>query len=428
MFITGPGGVGKSYLLRCIIHYFNNYNINYIITAPTGVASINVGGQTLTSLFGISPKYDTLDSIIDKKTKKIKNGIIKNKVKKIIKTLDVLFIDEISMVSKELFDIVDIYCKNIRNSNKTFGGIQIILIGDFLQLGPVPSSKSKSDNINNKIEVYRCNIHTTYAFMSKIWNKLNLFIIQLTESMRQSDLETFNLLSSIRYGNINNSQIKIFKKKEILMKDLYNEKYKEWVILFGSNFNRNKYNNIMLNKIEKISNIYKSKLITTFEIDNLYKSSLFNVIPKKLELKKDARVMLIKNIKINDYYLVNGDLGYILDFNINKEPIVKFDRFPNISFTITFQTWDIMDQNLQPVISIKQIPLTLAWALTVHKSQGLTFNKVIIHFSDISFEGQAYVALSRITTLEGLKCMNFNNNVIKTNQHCINFYNKINIK
>lgn len=207
------------------------------------------------------------------------------------------------------------------------------------------------------------------------------------------------------------------------MKKIFSKKYKDWVILFGSNYNRDKYNNEMLNKIEKPFNIYKAKLITIYDINDIDKSSLFNVIPKKLELKIGARIMLIKNITLNGYYLVNGDLGYVEDFSSNKDPIITFDRIPHIKFNINPQIWEIFDQQLQPVISIKQIPLTLAWALTVHKSQGLTFHKVIIHFPDISFDGQAYVALSRISSLEGLKCINFNKKSVKTNKFCIDFYN-----
>lgn len=134
--------------------------------------------------------------------------------------------------------------------------------------------------------------------------------------------------------------------------------------------------------------------------------------------------MLIKNIKINSYDLINGDLGYVIDFNDNY-PIVKFDRFPEVSFTIKSYKWEIIDQNFNPVIIIEQIPLSLGWALTVHKSQGLTLNKVIIYFNDITFPGQAYVALSRVKTINNLKCIGFNSKKIKVNQTCINFYNLI---
>lgn len=425
VFITGPGGVGKSYLLKTIIHYFNNNNIKYVTTAPTGVASINIGGQTLTSLFGIIPKYDTLESIIDKETGKIRKEVIKQRVKKIIKKIDVLFIDEISMVSKDLFEMIDIYCKHIRKNANLFGGIQIVLFGDFLQLGPVPTTKTKTDYINNKIEIYKYNKTNVHVFMSKIWNKLKLIIINLKESMRQSDLVTFNFLSSIRYGIINKNEVEVLKKNKINIKKICEEKYKNHVILFGSNFKKDEYNNKMLNKIKKKSNIYKSKLITTYNLNDIDKTSLFNVIPHKLELKIGARIMLIKNITINNYYLVNGDLGYVSGFNSNKEPIIKFDRIPHIKFNITPQIWEIFDQQLQPVISIKQIPLNLAWALTVHKSQGLTFHKVIIHFPDISFVGQAYVGLSRIVSLEGLKTVCFSKKSIKTDKYCIDFYNKL---
>lgn len=134
--------------------------------------------------------------------------------------------------------------------------------------------------------------------------------------------------------------------------------------------------------------------------------------------------MLIKNISINGYYLINGDLGYVTDFDDEGYPIIKVDRIKNISFIIKTYKWEIYDQNKNLIIIIEQIPLTLGWAITIHKSQGLSLNKVIINFSDITFPGQAYVALSRIISLKKLKCISFNINKIKVNPICIDFYNK----
>lgn len=138
VFITGAAGTGKSYLLKCIIDNFNNNNFKYVVTAPTGIASININGQTITSLFGITPKIEDIKYLYDLNGK-IKKDIIKSNIIDIIKNLDILIIDEISMIKSIIFNIVDIFCKYIRKIyNKPFGGIRIILFGDFLQLGPVP--------------------------------------------------------------------------------------------------------------------------------------------------------------------------------------------------------------------------------------------------------------------------------------------------
>ena len=423
VFITGSSGTGKSYLLKYIFCNFNKNKIKYVITAPTGIASININGQTLTSLFGISPKNDTLKSIFDDNTGKIKRNIIKPHVSKIIKSLDVLIIDEISMITKDLFNIINIICKNIRKIyNKPFGGIKIILFGDFLQLGPVPSLNIKTYNINNKIIIHRNkNNNNHYIFTTNLWNLLNLYVIKLKINMRQKDYKLFNLLNCIRYGNIKSNQLNTLYKLNILENDLYNKKYKNWIILFGSNNNRNIYNNVMLKNINNESKIYISKLITTYDLNQIKKEDLYNTIPKKLEIKTNARIMIIKNININSYDIINGDLGYVIGFDDNNYPIVRLDRFKNIHFTIKTQKWEIFDQNNNPVIIIEQIPLTLGWALTIHKSQGLTLDKLIIYFHDINFFGQSYVALSRITSLKNLRCIGFDIKKIKVNKKCIDF-------
>lgn len=426
VFITGSSGTGKSYLLKYIFCNFNKNKIKYVITAPTGIASININGQTLTSLFGISPKNDTLKSIFDDNTGKIRKNIIKPHVSKIIKSLDVLIIDEISMITKDLFNIINIICKNIRRiHNKPFGGIKIILFGDFLQLGPVPSLNIKTHNINNKIIIHRNKNNNHYIFTTNLWNLLNLYIIKLEINMRQKDYKLFNLLNCIRYGNIKSNQLNTLYKLNILENDLYNKKYKNWIILFGSNNNRNIYNNVMLKNINNESKIYISKIITTYDLNQIKKEDLYNIIPKKLEIKKNARIMIIKNININSYDIINGDLGYVIDFDDNNYPIVKLDRFKNVHFIIKTQKWEIFDQNNNPVIIIEQIPLTLGWALTIHKSQGLTLDKLIIYFHDINFFGQSYVALSRITSLKNLRCIGFDIKKIKVNKKCIDFYNNL---
>lgn len=375
IFVTGPAGTGKSYLLKCIINNYNKNNIKYVVTAPTGIASINVNGKTLTSLFGISPEIEDITYIYNIDGK-LKTNIIKPGVKKKIKKLDVLIIDEVSMIKKDLFNIINIFCKHIRKNNKPFGGIKIILFGDFLQLGPVPSMVI--NNKNNKIDIYRKkNNYYDYIFISDLWKLLKLKIIYLNINIRQKDNILFKLLSSIRYGNVNIPEINILYNLNINKNDIYKKKYEKCIILFGSNNNRNIYNNMMLNKINDSLKTYTSKIIITNEISEKYKDELFNIIPKILKIKIKSRIMLIKNITVNNNYLINGELGYVIGFDKDNYPIIKFDRIKNICFTIKTQKWEIYDQNKKPVIIIEQIPLTLGWGITIHKSQGLSFNNVI---------------------------------------------------
>lgn len=410
IFITGPGGVGKSFLINIIKQYFIKNNISYGLTSSTGISSVNINGQTIQSFFGIPIHITKIKHVKCQQNNKL---IFKPKKEIImrIKYLDVLIIDEISMLNINIFEIIEFMSRKIRKNEKIFGGIKIILIGDFFQLPPVPDNDDKNNNIKYK-----------FCFESYIWKYLNLKNVILNESYRQKDNTFYDILKKIRLGNINKNIINIFKKKNIFYNEI--KKYSDWTILFSSNSQKNIYNNIKLKEINNETKIYKS----LYKGKEIYKNTFFN-IPDTIKLKINCRIILIKNIKINNICYVNGDRGKVIDFNEENNPVVIFERFPKNKVIIEKQIWKTYDMTnpLKPSLlaEITQIPIILSWATTIHKSQGLTLDKVIIDFSHIFLKGQAYVALSRCKNLNELKILNFNYKKILVNKKIIKFYEKI---
>lgn len=410
IFITGPGGTGKSFLINVIKQHVINNNISYALTSSTGISAININGQTIQSYFGI-PIYVTKI----KHVKNMKNDklifIPKKEIIMRIRKLDILIIDEISMLNINIFEIIEFIARKIRNNDEIFGGIKIIMLGDFFQLPPVPDNEDRNNNIKYK-----------FCFESKLWNYLKLKNVILEDSYRQKDNVFYNMLKKIRLGNIDKNIINILEKKNILHNEI--KKYDDWIILFSSNSQKNKYNNIKLKEINNKCKIYKS----FYEGKKKYKN-IFSNIPNIIRLKIKCRIMLIKNIKVNNITYVNGDKGIVINFDEKDNPIVIFDRYPKNKIIIESQTWKTYDMSIpsEPLLLAKkkQIPIILSWATTIHKSQGLTLNNVIIDFSHIFLKGQAYVALSRCKELNGIKILNFNHKKILVNEKIINFYKEI---
>lgn len=389
VFITGPGGVGKSY----VIDYFASNctsTCNIIKTSSTGVSALLINGITIHSWAGLNSEniqYKTIEEIIETiSDKKIKNWL----------NIDILIIDEISMIDDKIYSILYKLGRKIRDIKKPFGGIQIILSGDFLQLPPVEND---------------------YAFMSKYWNKSKLKIIELTENYRQADNKLFNLLNNIRRGQIRNNDIEILKSR--INKKLENTP----TILFATNKDVDNFNNRILLNLKKVneSKIYYSKS------EGLHKNSIYKYIlaPRELEITINSEVMLLVNLDLTKS-LCNGSVGKVIGYNrIDETPIVKFEKATiNIKPYIWKYYEDIYDNS--SVTTYEQIPLKLIYASTIHKSQGRTLNSAIIDLKNITNCGQAYVALSRIKSIESLSIINYNIISIKANKSALAFYTRLN--
>lgn len=380
LFLTGSAGTGKSYTLKSIIDYLDRNNIEYGLTALTGCASVLINGQTIHSFLfmGISKDANAIYNNLCKFTPKL------NKLKK----LKVLIIDEISMMDNVLFKTINKLLMLVKNNDKPFGGVQLLLVGDFYQLPPISGD---------------------YCFTSDIWNELNLKYVILTELIRQKDDNVLQqILEEIRNGKPTEETIKII---ENLKNTKFANKQIKPTRLYPINKNVDKINNHEYNKLLKKNNnekkIYKAFCNkSTEKIDNY-----------DIELTLHAQVMVIRNISIENK-LFNGTRGVIIELN-DKNVVIR--DINNNTHVIEYYT-DINKNNKNIMTSF--MPLKLAYAISIHKSQGASIDYLELDLGDdIFISGQLYTALSRATNINNIKLINFSKNSFIQNEKIKKFYN-----
>jgi|SaaInlV_165m_DNA_1040744.scaffolds.fasta_scaffold02281_6 ATP-dependent DNA helicase PIF1 len=412
IFITGLGGTGKTELMKEYIKWhqnkFDEKSLDYLaVTSTTGVSAILLPrGKTIHSFAGIGVGEQSADILLKNVMKAFTKKLKWMRIKTII-------IDEVSMLSPELFEKLDYIARNIkRRIEIPFGGVQIILSGDFCQLPAVKSTK--------------------FCFESPLWKELLDETIYLKENMRQSNTEFQDCLSEIRMGKCSKATRKILKSR--LGAELKNDSGIMPTILYArkemvSSINRSNLSVLLSSDIER--HIYDYKL-SVKQKDETKKLNEKIVEYLKLKVIKDVnaentltlaigcQVMLTTNINI-EYGLINGSRGIITSFD-NGFPVVKFIN--GIEEKIIRHIWTFDEDTVE--ISYSQIPLILGYAFTIHKSQGTTIDFVETDIGDSIFEyGQAYVALSRVRTLDGLTLSGFNKKKIKTHPNVIEFYEAI---
>jgi ATP-dependent DNA helicase PIF1 len=383
--LTGLSGSGKTYVLEKFVS-LSSKKIG--VTSLTGVSALLINGKTLHSYLGLGLVTGSVDQLVTK-IKNNKYGYPLTK-KKIWETLEILIIDEVSMLSCELFDKIDIIGQILRENNKPFGGIQIILSGDFLQLPVIKNDK--------------------FCFESNNWNKNIDYCIFLDEIIRQKDTNFQKCLNEIRIGNITNEVKQILDNRTNV--ELKNEYGIKPSILFTHNKDVNDINEYELENL-------KPKYIYEYNVKLQYCKKNITNAPDKLELCVGAQVMHL----VNTTDLVNGSRGVVIGFNEEKLPIVKF--LNGIIKVIDYYEWKINDDDSVIKQTISQLPLKLAWCFTIHKIQGSTLDYVHLSLSD-SFEyGQVYVALSRVKTLDGLNIIDIDYSKIKAHPKALNFYKNL---
>ena len=402
LFITGPAGCGKSFIVNKFYnHYIKHNDCKYIHkTSTTGISAILIKGITIHSFSGLETGKESAIYYLDKIRKK------KHKVLKNILDTKVLIIDEISMMSIEFFEKLEYIIRKIKGNGKIFGGIQLIVTGDFCQLPPINSD---------------------FCFNSQLFKKLfENNRIYLNKNYRQNDPYFSNILMKIRMENINDNIIQTLSKcvNKKFPKNIKSTKL--FAIKKNSDFVNNYYLNKLIEKKLKTNN-YKLKIynknIKEFVNSQYHESftkKFASNLPVKSEITLTINTLVIICCNMPEYDVVNGTTGKVVDFDNLNNPILKLNN--NTHLTIQRFEWETKDI-YNNTYTFSQYPLILGWAITIHKSQGMSLDYVKINLDKSIFEyGQAYVALSRVKSLNGLSLYKFNKNSIKTHPKVIKYY------
>ncbi|KAF0322878.1 mitochondrial dna helicase [Colletotrichum asianum] len=444
VFFTGPAGTGKSVLMRSIITELKKKWARdperLAVTASTGLAACNIGGQTLHSFSGIGLGKEDVQTLVKKirRNPKAKNRWLRTKT---------LIMDEVSMVDGELFDKLSQIGRTIRNNGKPWGGIQLVVTGDFFQLPPVPDGDKSRD--------------AKFAFEAATWNTAIDHTIGLTQVFRQRDPVFANMLNEMRLGRISEQTVQAFRK---LTRPIVSDDGLEVTELFPTRWEVENSNQARLRNLPGKPYRYDASDSGDANVrDKLLQNMM---APKTIELKVGAQVMLIKNM---DDTLVNGSLGKVVKFMSEgsfeswtmpeygsdvdvdsedkaKKKIKAFSReveeatsgtteFPVVEFAAVDGTtrtilcvpedWKVETPTGEVQASRSQLPLILAWALSIHKAQGQTLERVKVDLGKVFEKGQAYVALSRATCQDGLQVLRFQKDKVMAHPRVIQFYNKL---
>lgn len=412
LFITGPGGCGKSFLISHIKEYCDNHMIPVGVTALTGAASSLIGGQTLHGWAGVGLAKDAAPDLVNTISRRPPTF-------KRWKSTQVLIIDEVSMMSMQLFNKLHLIAQATRQNNLFFGGIQLVLCGDFAQLEPIGSDK--------------------FCFESKLWRThLDPNTIYLSNIIRQDDPVFQKILLNLRLGELTN------KDKEVLNSRLMTDESEAEISVSNGEKDIGTIKGTVLYPLKKdvkrINISELEKLITegakskTFKADDFVTNKKTKLktnlrpnhtetlnkctnAPDTLELAVGAQVMLLKNIRIEDG-LVNGSRGVVMSINELGYPVVMFDCGEQL--TVTPELFEV--ESGDSIISRRQVPLLLAWAITIHKCQGATLTNVITDLSNTFGYAQAYVTLSRVKSLDGLFIVSINYGKIRCNPKIKQYY------
>jgi ATP-dependent DNA helicase PIF1 len=394
--ITGAGGVGKSFLLKLVkAELENKYLKNVAITSTTGVSANIIGGTTLHSYMGIGLGCESFKALYKKITEHFKYLAR-------WKRLEVLIIDEVSMLSIELFEKLEKLARKIRGNLLPFGGIQLILTGDFLQLPNV-----KSD---------------TFLFESSIWDKCIQKTVYLTQIVRQKDELFTRVLNKIRMGEVDDEVETILKSREI---KYHSDDGIIPTMIYSTNAKVNATNVFYYNKLEGEEVKYQLKQKWFKKIAYKEKYDPMIRFEEELALKVGSQVIYLVNDSEN-LDLFNGARGVVKEFK-NGLPVVLFNNgMRTFEETISTHSLEIKEEDTL-VMTYTQLPLKLSWAVSCHRSQGCTLSLARIDFSKVFEYGQLYVALSRVNSLEGLYIRNLNTDLIKAHPAAVAFYKALEI-
>ncbi len=387
-YITGAAGTGKTHVLNSFLADARKQGRRIAPTASTGIAATHIEGRTLHSLVGLG----VADSYSEKMIAKIAR---KPWVSRTIERLDGIVIDEVSMLTPLVFDAADRVCQQVRGSTAPFGGLQVVLCGDFFQLPPVIRSSPTNAS--------------TFIYDSPTWKTLGLSVAYLHRQYRHADDPLHVLLNNMRDGAVSSDDVEALNERRNA--DLSDSP--ALTRLHTHNTNVDRINEHHLGQLPDKEHVYV--MTTTGEealVSSLQKGCL---APKQLRLRAGAVVMFVKN-GFDDGYM-NGTLGIVTGFADDDAPIVETNTGTTIQ--ATRQTWDLRDPNDKSLASLCQIPLRLAWAITVHKSQGMSLTAVEMDLSKTFVSSMGYVALSRATALSGISLLGLNSRALRISERAI---------
>ena len=391
LFLTGKAGTGKSTFMR---HIAATIKKKHIILAPTGIAAINAGGSTLHSFFKL-PFHPLLPNDKRYSTRNIRDTLKYNGEKnKLLREVELIIIDEISMVRADIIDFIDkvlrIYNSNMR---EPFGGKQLLLVGDIYQLEPVIKEEER--------QLLRPFYPSNFFFDAQVFREMQLIAVELKKVYRQRDTQFIALLDHIRTSHVSDSDLRLLNAQ--VNAEIGTEAGRLSITLSGRRDTVDYINEKQLNTLPDQPTIFYGHIEGEFPESSL-------PTPMELEVKTGAQVLFIKNDKERRW--VNGTLGTIIGFGDEEDGIIYVRTEDGRDFDVQREIWSNVrytfnekEQKIEEeeIGSYQQFPLRLAWAITVHKSQGLTFNNVKIDFTGGVFAGgQTYVALSRCTSLQGI--------------------------
>ncbi len=379
VFLTGEPGSGKTHTIREYVNYLQDRGVDPAITASTGIAATHIHGMTIHAWSGIGIRRTLTDWDLDQITSN-------EYVVKRVNTARVLIIDEISMLSGKTLDMVNAVCKEVRKNSEPFGGLQVVLVGDFFQLPPIGDEGREPE----------------FAFSSAAWKDLKPLVCYLEEQHRQEDPMFLSILSAIRKGEIEQEHTNAIASR-------INEEAEgtETTRLFTHNADVDRLNDEALQSTPGETR--------TFVMESAGSKALVAALirgcisPEVLPLKIGARVMCTKNNSREGY--VNGTLGTVVAFMKDSGyPVIE--TLGGYRLTIEPQEW-MIEENGKVRAKITQIPLRLAWAITIHKSQGMSMDAAVIDLGSAFTFGQGYVALSRVRTLQGIQLLSLNETALE---------------
>lgn len=389
VFLTGEPGSGKTFTANEYLSYARVRGIEVAITASTGIAATHIGGMTIHSWSGIGIKEDL--------TKRDLDLIAKNKrIAKRIQKAQALIIEEISMLSAIALSLVDKVCKKIKQNTLPFGGMQVILVGDFFQLPPIVRERPEAEYA--QLTLIKKSPHGRFAYESEIWKDMKPLVCYLTEQHRQDDKDFLAVLSAIRRNAFTADHLRLLQTRKIA----YSASPKGVPKLFSHNANVDSVNNDVLSKISDRPHTYDMSCHGSEVLTSALQKWCLS--PATLVLKHGCAVMFTKNNPKEGF--VNGTLGAVEGFNPETGyPAVRTRAGRRID--VTPMEWALEEYG-EIRARIIQLPLRLAWAITVHKSQGMSLDEAVVDLSRVFEFGQGYVALSRVRRLSGLYLLGWN--------------------